>query len=97
MTGTQHRRDIPLPAGWKVTRGGSVQVLDHERLHPAGLPVHGRWHVVDRSPEGWWCQPSDDVARWWLTAHGGQAGAQSGCIQVHGLRLVPGHLELWPR
>lgn len=88
------RRDVPLPAGWHVTRGGLVQVLDHDKLAPADLPVRGRWHVVDRSPEGWWLQPSDDVARWWADHHGTRAGMASGCLQVHGLRLVPGHLDL---
>jgi hypothetical protein len=88
------RSELPLPDGWRVTRGGRVQVLDHERLTPADLPVRGRWVALDRSPDGWWLQPADDTARWWLQQHGSRAGATSGCISVHGQRLVPGHLEL---
>lgn len=91
------RKDLNLPDGWRVTRGAGVQVLYHDRLYPAGLAVDGRWHVVDRSPEGWWLQPSDDAAHRWLAVHGANAGAASGCVQVHALRLVPGQLQLGAR
>jgi hypothetical protein len=91
---TLKRAQVPLPEGWKVTNRSHVQVLDHERLTPADLPVRGTWRTVDRSPEGWWLMPADDTARWWLQRHGTKAGAQSGCISVHAQRLVPGWLQL---
>lgn len=96
MTGptVQHRRDLPIPDGWKVTRGSRVQVLDSITLEPRELPVRGRWLPLDRSPMGWWLQPADDMARWWIDHHGARAGVISGCIQVHAQRLVPGFLEL---
>lgn len=88
------RRDVSLPDGWRVRPNSHVQVLDHAGLTPADLPVHGGWRVLDRSPDGWWLYPADDVARRWLAVHGQQAGVQSGCISVHGLRLIPGWLQL---
>jgi hypothetical protein len=89
------RADVPLPDGWKVTHHASVQVLDHDTLTPAGLPVRGVWRALDQAPDsGWWLQPSDHAARRWLAAHGSAAAASSGCIAVHRLRLVPVFLQL---
>ena len=95
MTGQPvKRRDLSLPDGWKVTHHSTVQVLDHERLTPADLPVRGRWRAIERSADGWWLQPADDTARWWMDRHGERAGAVSGCISVHTQRLIPGWLQL---
>lgn len=94
MTQPVKRRDLNIPDGWKVSRHSTVQVLDHERLTPADLPVHGAWRVIDRSPEGWWLQPDNAAARRWIDRHGTRAGAQSGCISVHAQRLVPWWLQL---
>ena len=89
------RRDLVLPDGWKVTHHATVQVLDHGKLHPADLPVRGKWRAIDQAPDsGWWLQPADDAARWWLTRHGTAAGVSSGMVNVHRLRLVPGWLQL---
>lgn len=95
MTGQPvKRRDLNIPDGWKVTHRSTVQVIDHERLTPADLPVRGVWRVIDRSPDGWWLQPDDSTARWWAEHHGARAGITSGCISVHALRLVPWWLQL---
>jgi hypothetical protein len=94
VTRPLQRRDVPIPDGWKVTNRSHVQVLDHERLTHADLPVRGGWRTIDRSPDGWWLQPVDDLARRWLAVHGSKAGATSGCISVHTSRLVPGWLQL---
>lgn len=88
------RKDVPIPDGWRLRPNSSVQVLDHDRLTPAGLPVRGLWRALDHSPEGWWIYPDGDVAARWLRVHGPQAGVISGCIQVHAQRLVPGWLQL---
>lgn len=94
---TLTRRELPIPREWKVTRGGRVQVLDSATLEPRELPVRGTWTVIDRAPAGWWLQPADDLARWWMRQHGTNAGATSGCIGVHGQRLVPSFLDLGRR
>jgi hypothetical protein len=89
------RGDLALPDGWKVTHHATVQVLDHPKLHPAELPVRGQWRAIDQAPDsGWWLQPKDDVARRWLQLHGQKAGASSGMVNVHRLRLVPWWLQL---
>lgn len=94
MTQPVKRRDLAIPAGWKVTHHSTVQVLDHATLHPADLPVRGQWRAIDRSPHGWWLKPADDTARSWSDRHGMKAGMASGCISVHSQRLVPGWLQL---
>ena len=95
MTGQPvKRRDLNIPAGWKVSHHSTVQVLDHERLAPADLPVRGQWRAIHQSPDGWWLMPADDTARWWMERHGARAGAQSKMISVHSQRLVPGWLQL---
>ena len=91
---TYRRKDLVVPDGWRPTVHSTVQVIDHERLAPADLPVRGRWRVLDRSPDGWWLLPADDTARWWLERHGAKAGASSGCVSVHAQRLVPSFLQL---
>lgn len=95
MSGQPTRRELPLPAGWKPSHHATVQVLDHARLQPADLPVRGMWRCIDQAPDnGWWLQPSDELARGWLLHHGQAAGASSGMINVHRLRLVPAWVQL---
>lgn len=89
------RSDLALPDGWKVTHHATVQVLDHAKMQPVELPVAGRWRAIHPAPDdGWWLQPADLAARTWLHRHGTRAGAQSGMVNVHRLRLVPGWLQL---
>lgn len=89
------RRDLAIPDGWKVTHHSTVQVLDHAKLMPAELPVRGAFRAITPGPDSsWWVQPVDDMARRWMALHGEKAGAASGMVRVHRLRLVPGWLQL---
>lgn len=89
------RGALAIPAGWRVTHHSTVQVLDSTTLAPVELPVRGAWRAISPGPDsGWWLQPADDEARRWMQLHGRKAGASSGMIRVHRLRLVPGWLQL---
>lgn len=89
------RRELNLPDGWHPTVHSTVQVIDHERLRPGGVPVAGLWRCIDRAPDGgWWLQPADVAADRWLTRHGQRCGATSGMVNVHALRLTPWWLQL---
>lgn len=91
----QQRRDLNVPAGWRPSHHSVVSVLDSATLRPQELHLPGRWRCISPAPEhGWWLQAADEAARWWLDRHGARAGAQSGMVNVHGLRLVPGWLQL---
>lgn len=91
------RKDVPIPDGWKVRPNSHVQVLDHAKLAPADLAIPGEWRALERSPDGWWIYPANQAAHRWLAANAQRAGAQSGCVQVHAQRLVPGWLQLTAR
>jgi hypothetical protein len=94
VTGTR-RKDLSIPEGWKPTHHATVQVLESSTLRPVDMPVAGLWRCIDRAPDaGWWLQPKDGAARAWLAGHGRRAGASSGMVNVHGLRLVPSWLQL---
>jgi hypothetical protein len=92
---TQKRRDLSLPDGWKPTHHSTVQVLESDTLRPQELHVAGAWRCISPAPgDGWWLQPSDEAARWWLQRYGTRAGAASGMVNVHRQRLVPSWLQL---
>lgn len=94
-TDAQRRRDLAIPDGWRPTHHANVQVLDHAKLMPADLPVRGHWRCIEQAPDsGWWLLPADDASRRWLAAYGTAAGAVSGMVRVHRLRLVPSFLQL---
>lgn len=89
------RRELGLPDGWKPTHHANVQVLEHAKLAPAELSVAGHWRCIEQAPGScWWLLPADDASRRWLAVHGQAAGALSGMIAVHRLRLVPSFLQL---
>lgn len=89
------RRDLAIPDGWRVTHHSTVQVLDSAKLAPADLPVRGVFRAISPGPDsGWWLQPVNDTAQRWMALHGTRAGATSGMVRVHRLRLVPGWLQL---
>lgn len=77
------RAELLVPEGWKPRPGIRVQVRP-SKDEPSPLGV---WRVIDRTPGGWWLQPSDDRARGWAQ-HWPNAVTQ-GCVEVAGKLLVP--------
>lgn len=91
MTG---RRNLNLPDGWRPGIHSTVQILDSDTLRPDGVHVPGAWRCINPAPDGgWWLQPADLAAVRWEKLHGRTAGASSGMINVHGLRLAPSWLQ----
>ena len=83
------RAERLVPDGWVPRRGYVVEFVD-TKDSPA---PPGRWFIVDRSPDGWWCKPSGDVAHRWLAAHPEQRVqghlALDGRQGADGRRMIP--------